>query len=304
MPKPQIKGYETLEVVGNGAGSVVYKAIETRTQRVCAIKHVTHKTVAGIERARRHARTGDRRLGEHARLNYQGFFEQIRNEYRVLRTLDKASYSPHIVKVDALLPLRRFFRIQGYDLVMEFIEGQSFRDKRDYAATDLIRYYREAASALAYLHGHRILHTDMKPHHIFITKDGHVKILDFGLARFLSDPVGRVQGTVDFMAPEQSKGRAMDPRTDVYGLGATMYWVLTGAPNRPAISGGGGGVGFTVGYAGRADNVREKNPDCPAALDDLIIQCCERRPSKRPASMNEVVARLDAILCSRTPAAT
>jgi len=298
MPKPSIKGYELLDVVGNGAGSVVYKAIETATGRVCAIKHVTHKTIQNIEKARRDARTGDRRLGKHALLNYQGFFDQIRNEYRVLRTLDRRSYSPHIVKVDGLLTLRRFFRVQGYDLIMEFIDGVSLREKRDFPMTDLTRFYREAASALAFLHGHRILHTDMKPHHIFVTREGRVVILDFGLSRFFNDPPGRVQGTVDFMAPEQAKGREMDVRTDVYGLGATMYWVLTGEANRPALSGMGGGVGFTVGYAGRADSVREKNADCPPALEQLIIQSCERRPSKRPKSMNEVVARLDTMLKS------
>ena len=295
MPKPALRGYELLDIVGNGAGSVVYKAVELATQRTCAIKHVTRSTIDGIEKARRQVRVGDRRLGQHADLNYKSFFEQIRNEYRVLRALDKNSYSPHIVKVDALIPLRRFLRLRGYDLVMEFISGHSLRDRRDYSIPDLIRFYREAASALGYLHAHRILHTDMKPHHIFIAADGHVKILDFGLARFFDDPIGRVQGTVDFMAPEQAKGRAMDPRTDVYGLGATMYWVVTGEANRPAISGMGGGVGFTVGYAGRADSVREKNPDCPPALDELIIESCERRPSKRPSSMSEVVARLDAM---------
>jgi serine/threonine-protein kinase len=161
---------------------------------------------------------------------------------------------------------------------------------------ELVRFYREAASALAFLHAHRVLHADMKPHHIFITDQGHVKILDFGQSRFFSDPPGRVQGTVDFMAPEQAKGRPVDVRTDVYGLGATMYFVLTGQNNRPALSGMGGGVGFTVGYAGRADSVTDKNPECPPALEELILKSCERRPTKRPASMNDVVARLDVIL--------
>jgi serine/threonine protein kinase len=295
MPKPRIKGYEILDVVGNGAGSVVYKAIETATRRVCAVKHVTRSTIESIEKARRDMRTGDRRLGPHARLNYDGFFEQIRNEYRVLRTLDKSTYSPHIVRVDNLLTIRHLFRVYGYDLIMEFIDGLSLSDKRDHPIPDLIRFYREAALALAYLHAHRILHTDLKPQHIFITRDGHAKILDFGLARFFGDPPGGVQGTVDFMAPEQAKGKEMTPRTDVYGLGATLYWVLTGQPNRPSIHGVSGGVGFTVGFAGRADSVRDQRPDCPPALDELIIQSCERRPSKRPASMNDVIARLDAM---------
>ena len=296
MPKPRIKGFEVLEVAGNGAGSVVYKAVDIDAQQLCAIKHVTRKTVNAIERARRHARVGDNRLGEYARINYHGFFEQVRNEYRILRTLDKESYSPHIVKVRGLITLRRFFHVVGYDLIMEFVDGQSLRDKRDYPMADLIRYYREAASALASLHTHQILHTDMKPHHIFITRDGHAKILDFGLARLFSDPPGRIQGTVDFMAPEQAKGRPMDVRTDVYGLGAAMYWVVTGQPNRPAISGMGGGVGFTVGYAGRSDSLRDKNPECPPALEELILASCERRPEKRPSSMNEVTSRLDTLL--------
>ncbi|MFW6164459.1 MAG: serine/threonine protein kinase [Planctomycetota bacterium] len=296
MIKPTIKGYEVLDTVGNGAGSIVYRAMDIARQRLVAIKHVTRKTVAAIEKARRSGRTGNGRVGTHARLPYDSFFAQVRNEHRVLRTLDRNSYSPHILKVYDLITVRRFFRISGYDLVTEFIDGHSLREKRDYPMIELIRYFRQAASALAYLHAHKILHADMKPHHVFIAADGTAKLIDFGQARFFADPPGRIQGTVDFMAPEQAKGKPVDARTDVYGLGATMYWALTGQANRPALSGMGGGVGFTVGYAGRADSVREKNPDCPPALDTLVIACCERRPEKRPKSMAEVMARLDAIL--------
>jgi serine/threonine-protein kinase len=295
MSKPVLKGYEVLDPIGNGAGSIVYKALDRRRNRTVAIKHVTPATIQAIEKARRRMRTGDGRLGKHARINYRGFYEQIRNEHRILRTITD---SPHIVKVYELVTLRRFFRVQGYDLIMEYIEGTNLRDRREYPIPDLIRFYRETASAMAVLHAHRVLHTDMKPHHIFIDKDGHVKILDFGQARFFSDPPGRVQGTVDFMAPEQSKGRPVDVRTDVYGLGATFYWVLTGQNNRPALSGMGGGVGFTVGYAGRAKSVRDLNPECPPALEELILRSCERRPEKRPPSMNEVVARLGVMLGS------
>ena len=295
MIKPSIKGFEILETIGNGAGSIVYKALDIANQRICAVKHVTRRTIEAIEQARRSSRQGSSRIGAHPRIDYHSFFEQIRNEFRVTRRLHRDPPCPHIVHVYDMLTIRRFFRVFGYDLVMELIEGTSLRDKREYPIPDLIRFYREAALALAHLHAHKVLHADMKPHHIFITTEGLAKILDFGQSRLFTDPPGRIQGTVDFMAPEQAKGKPVDPRTDVYGLGATMYWVLTGECNRPALSGMGGGVGFTVGYAGRADSVHEKNPDCPPALDDLIIASCERRPEKRPASMAEVLARLDAM---------
>jgi serine/threonine protein kinase len=195
--------------------------------------------------------------------------------------------------VGALITLRKFIFLRGYDLIMEHVEGVSLREKSDYEMGDLIRFYREAALGLAYLHAHQILHADMKPHHIFVTGDGHVKLIDFGLARLFSDPPGRIQGTAEFMAFEQLKGMPLDARTDVYGLGATMYFVLTGQPNRPALDGMAGGAGLTVGYAGRADSVRDKNPACPPGLEDLILQSCERRPQKRPSSMSEVIHRLD-----------
>jgi len=293
MPRPDLKGYELLELVGNGAGSVVYRARELASGAICAIKHVTRKTIASIERARRQARDPSSRLGKYARLNYRGFFEQIRNEYRVLHGLDKATYSPHIVRVDAFVTLRRLWFVRGYDLIMEYVDGVSLRDKSDYEMADLIRFYREAAMGLAFLHAHGVLHADMKPHHIFITKDRHVKLIDFGLARLFTDPPGRIQGTAEFMAQEQIKGLHLDARTDVYGLGATMYFVLTGQPNRPSISGMSGGLGITVGYAGRADSVRDRSPSCPPALEELILQSCERRPHKRPSSMAEVIRRLD-----------
>lgn len=299
MPKPTLKNYEIIETVGNGAGSIVFKAHDLRHDRQVAIKHVTRRTIERIESARRASRSADTRIRDHPRINYESFFDQVRNEYRILRTLDQSSYPPGVVRMYALHTLRRFLRVHGYDLVMEFIDGTSLRDHRAYPMPDLLRFYREAASALGSLHAHKILHADMKPHHIFIGKNGRVKLLDFGQSRLYTGPAHRIQGTVDFMAPEQAKGTSVDPRTDVYGLGATMYWVLTGELNRPSLSGMGHGVGFTVGYAGRAREVRDKTPDCPPALEELILESCERRPEKRPSSMGEVISRLDTMLAKQ-----
>jgi len=157
MIKPRIKGYEILDTVGNGAGSLVFKAVHIPTQRLCAIKHVTRRTIDAIEQARRSARDGSARIGNHPRIPYGNFFDQVRNEYRVLRTLDANTHPPQIVRVHGLFPIRRFLRLFGYDLVMEFVDGVSLRDKRDYPMPELIRYFREAATALAYLHAHKIL---------------------------------------------------------------------------------------------------------------------------------------------------
>ena len=98
------------------------------------------------------------------------------------------------------------------------------------------------------------------------------------------------------MAPEQLKGRKVDQRTDIYGLGASFYWILTGQSNRPAMAAAGqADSGFTVSYNGRATSIREQNPQVPVALEQIILDSCEPLAEKRPSSMREVMERLSRI---------
>src|SRR5262249_31507580 len=138
-------------------------------------------------------------------------------------------------------------------LVMEYVDGRTLADhltdRGPVPVAEACEYARQAALGLAHAHALGMVHRDVKPANLMLTPDGRVKILDFGLARFLSEEVGAdrsddpaaadssltrtgaCMGTVDYMAPEQAEdARSADGRSDVYALGATLYHLLAGRP--------------------------------------------------------------------------
>ena len=155
----------------------------------------------------------------------------------------------------------------------------------------------QAAKILYAIHGIGYLHADLKPQHMIITPEKQLKLLDFGQCRKPRQTHARQQGTPDYMAPEQFNGHLVDVQTDIYCLGASFYWILSGKSNRPAMSMGGAGAGdLTVGFAGRARSLREDNPSVPEPLDRLVVESCNPRMEERPASMREVIERLELLL--------
>src|SRR5207253_5187462 len=131
-------------------------------------------------------------------------------------------------------------------LVSELLEGESLRSLCDLATLPqrkAIEYGVQIAHGLAAAHEKGIVHRDLKPENIFVTKDGRIKILDFGLAKLAQKAgedsndrtltsehtaAGVVMGTASYMAPEQVRGEKADPRTDIFALGAVLYEMLTG----------------------------------------------------------------------------
>ena len=189
-------------------------------------------------------------------------------------------------------------------LVMEQIEGGDLeRLVLDNGPCDMVtacRYLHQAASGLQAAHDRHLVHRDIKPSNIMLTSSGQAKLVDFGLARQfcskLTDPRALL-GSLEFMPPEQS----LDPSTvgkeaDIYGLGATLFWLLTGQTPYPVVR--------HVGAALRAlqqqepRRLRSLRPDTPEALEKLIAQMLDRNPAKRPPSplavMNALTPFLDA----------
>jgi serine/threonine-protein kinase len=289
MPKPDWRDLQLAGGIGNGAGSIIYKAIRSEDGQVVACKHVTRATIEHIERARQASR-GDGKTFRLKRSDCQTYFDQVRNEYDVLIEFQAGGGSPHIMKVLELRPVRRRLRLHGYDLLMEYIDGKGLKDHREYPIGQLVDFFRQSAHALVELHQYGYVHADLKPAHVMVTPEGQVKLIDFGQCTHINSDHRRLQGTPEYMAPEQIKAGQVDFRTDVYGLGATMYWVLTGRLNRPAMTGipGAEALDFTVSFAGRSRSVRNDNPTVPKELDELVTACCERRPEKRPQAMREV----------------
>src|SRR5262249_49622522 len=165
---------------------------------------------------------------------------------------------------------------------------------------------RQAAGGLQAAHDRHLIHRDIKPSNLLLTTAGQVKLVDFGLARQfcsrLTDPRALL-GSVEFMPPEQSHDpSAVGKEGDIYGLGATLFWLLTGEPPYPFAS--------SVGAALRTlQNERPRpvatlRPDAPEPLQVLLGQMLDRNPSARPASAVAVMNALTRLLESSPPGTT
>lgn len=180
-------------------------------------------------------------------------------------------------------------------LVMEYVAGDTVQElvRQDrLTLSRAVELVREAALALDYAHGEGILHRDVKPANIIVDRDGHARLLDFGLARSRSDTdrlsrTGVPLGTPAYMAPEQFRGGKVDARADVYGLGGVLYFCLTGEAPREGLGDLFEGVG-----ANRPPSARSVNPEVPPQLEGICRRCLEPLPENRFASAGEVAAAL------------
>ncbi len=138
----------------------------------------------------------------------------------------------------------------------------------------------------------RYVHADIKPNNIILTDEGP-KIIDFGQ----SCPIGfikpRIQGTPDYIAPEQVKRRHLTAQTDVYNLGATLYWALTGQTFPTLISRKGKSDEFTIATGAGTPSPQQLNPAIPSVLSRLVMESCAFRRSDRPNDMKDVIKRLE-----------
>ena len=160
------------------------------------------------------------------------------------------------------------------------------------------RTFVEAADGLAHAHKKGIIHRDLKPSNLMITPAGHAKLLDVGLALRAGETgdiavlggKGIVVGTMDYVPPEQTRdAAAVDERSDLYGLGATLFYSLTG---RPPFPGGSGKEKIARHRREEPPRVDEYNADVPDGMVDLVSQLLSKEPADRPGSAAEVRDRL------------
>jgi hypothetical protein len=188
-------------------------------------------------------------------------------------------------------------------LVMELVEGMSLnalvQRRGRLSVTDACRCVRQAALGLQHAHEQGMVHRDIKPHNLMLTPKGQVKILDFGLARFVSETsraagdltqAGTVMGTPDYMAPEQAQDpRAADIRADIYSLGCTLYHLLTGQRPFPE----GDSLNKVIAHIQRAPRpVAELRPDVPAELCGVVERMLAKDKDQRFQTPAEVAAAL------------
>ncbi len=183
---------------------------------------------------------------------------------------------------------------------MEFVEGHSLHDHmrqhRKLHWTEVIQVGIEIAAALKHAHDLGIIHRDLKPANLMLTKEGHVKLTDFGIAKLFGSAdmtvAGSVIGTADFMPPEQAEGKAVTVRSDLYSLGSVLYALLAG--QAPFAGKSVPEVLYAVRYTPAPDSTHVA-PDAPTELHALIHETLEKDPLKRPPTALVIGNRLKAI---------
>ncbi|MFP3938285.1 MAG: serine/threonine-protein kinase [Phycisphaerae bacterium] len=262
----EVPGYEVVQFLGSGARSTIWKVRESRTGDIYALKRVVKR------------KSSDTR-----------FLDQAINEYEVAKQLDH----PVIRKIYHLRRRKHWLSVREILLVMELCEGLTIQSDPPKDVREVLRIFHEVSVAIQHMNTLGFVHADMKPNNIVIAPDGTVKIIDLGQSCRIGSTKQRIQGTPDFIAPEQVLRRPLDPRTDVFNLGASMYWTLTGEPMPTVLPKKGGAV--TLVGEPQVSPPSEINPEVPDSLSKLVMHCIRPKPSARPANMEKVVSRLEVI---------
>lgn len=260
--------FQVLAPIGRGGMSTVYLARDTRSQLLLALKVLPPKR----------AREEDRVLA------------RFRREMEMCQRVAH----PHIAWTYEVGVYRGV-----YYIAMEYIPGRSLRrlvsEKGPLSVSHAARLFAEVAAALDHAHTQGLIHRDLKPSNILITPHDHAKVLDLGLAmvqgeegadRQVVGGQGYVVGTMDYIAPEQTEdAAAVDPRSDVYALGCSLYYALTGQPPFP------GGTSREKIHRQRTEEpvpLTELVPSIPPDFAALVARMMAKRPEERIATAAEV----------------
>jgi serine/threonine-protein kinase len=268
-PGTTIAGFTIMSEVGSGAASRIYLVQDPKTKQVWALKHVVRD---GPKDTR--------------------FLEQTEREFQVGSKLDHDGFR----HFERIIKNRKLMTVNEMYLLMEYVDGVSCEQRPPTNLVDSVDIFRQVASSLAYMHKRGFIHADMKPNNIIITAGNRARIIDLGQSCPDGTVKPRIQGTPDYIAPEQVHRRPITPRTDIYNLGATMYWVLTGTHIPTALPKGDSLVkSLDDEFIEKARPVGQVNTAVPGRLNDLVMQCIEVKEDNRPPDMQSVADRLDLI---------
>jgi serine/threonine protein kinase len=218
------------------------------------------------------------------------YLEQAQHEFRIAQMLDH----PSLIKVFALELVKDWmFRVRKVHLLTEYVNGKTLDTCPAIPIPKLVQIFERVAAGLVHMHRRHVYHADIKPNNIMVSRTGDVKIIDFGLARLRGETRGRVQGTPEYMAPEQVKHKFTNERTDIYNFGATMYRMVTWRFPPSTITVEGGLPIDSKTWTRMFTPVQQHVAATPPALCELIHKCLSFHANDRPERMSEVQGTLD-----------
>lgn len=272
-----ISHFEILEKLGEGGMGVVYSARDLKLDRLVALKILPPEQM----------------INPHRRSRFE-------REAKAASALNH----PNIVTIHEIES------VDGVDYIaMEYVRGGTLRElipPGGMNLADALKYANQIAAGLATAHGAGIVHRDIKPANIMVTKQGLVKLLDFGLAQieeatfnenastgtispeFLTKP-GTILGTAAYMSPEQAQAKDMDQRSDIFSFGIVLYQMLTG--ELPFHSNSEVGLMYEIVH-GATPSASDTRRDLPPALDRVLSTALQKDPKLRYPTMDAVIADL------------
>ena len=266
--------YEVLEALGSGGMADVYLAHDEVLDRDVALKVLNRRFSGDAE-----------------------FVERFRREARSAATLSH----PNVVPI--------YDRGEAEDgacyISMEYLPGGTLKERilRDSPMDPraVAEVAAQIAEALEAAHEGGVIHRDVKPQNVLVTRAGDVKVGDFGIARAESSGTmtgNEILGTAAYMSPEQAAGRPVDPRSDLYSLGVVMYEMLTGEPPFAAD----GSVSAAMKHANETPvPPRDKNPDVPGAINEIVVRLLSKDPDDRPPGAGALADELRSLARGQAP---
>ena len=255
--------YEILEQIGSGGMSEVYRAKCHKLNRLVAIKVLKEEFSSDA-----------------------GFVKKFKMEAQAAAGLSH----PNIVSVYDVVDEGSIHYI-----VMELIEGITLKSyitkKGRLGSKEAIGIALQVAQGIAAAHDQHIVHRDIKPQNMIISRDGKVKVADFGIARAVTtQTIGATAvGSVHYISPEQARGGFSDSRTDIYSLGITMYEMVAG----PVPFDGDNTVSIALAHLEQPITPPSRlNPEVPVSLERIIMKCTQKKPEKRYADVYELISDL------------
>ena len=261
--------YKILSQLGSGGMAVVYRAHDLITDKDVAVKMMRKETAAdkaNLARFEREARAA-------ASLNHQN----------IVKVLNVGTYRglPYIVN--------------------EFVNGQTLKEILDvrgkFSFLEACDIMYQLCSAVMYAHQHGVIHRDLKPQNIYLTKDGTIKLGDFGIAIFQNaSHVTQKQiviGSVHYLAPEVGQGNPATERSDIYSMGITFFELIT---SRVPFDSASNLTVAVMHIKEKFPSIKKFNPKTPPCIEQIIYKCCEKEPMDRYNSVGELRREIEKIL--------